>query len=117
MGVRAFAMNVFYPIVPGKRLQLNSLVLTISLLTWDESGSARVDSGCAQHGSREDGLRSSCRVATQWGADLEKHPALSQGRETWRLIASFVKLLFMPAGKGQPAFHNSAHPNRSIFFG
>ena len=34
LGLHVFAMNVLYPKVIGKRLQLNPLVVTISLLVW-----------------------------------------------------------------------------------
>jgi predicted PurR-regulated permease PerM len=34
VGLHLFAMNVLYPMVLGKRLQLNPLALTISLLVW-----------------------------------------------------------------------------------
>ena len=34
MGLHVFAINVFYPKLIGKRLQLNPLVVTISLLVW-----------------------------------------------------------------------------------
>ena len=33
-GLHIFAINVFYPKLIGKRLQLNPLVVTISLLIW-----------------------------------------------------------------------------------
>jgi predicted PurR-regulated permease PerM len=34
VGLHLFAMNVLYPKVLGKRLQLNPLVVTIALLIW-----------------------------------------------------------------------------------
>ena len=34
VGLHLFAMNVLYPMVLGKRLQLNPLAVTISLLFW-----------------------------------------------------------------------------------
>jgi predicted PurR-regulated permease PerM len=34
LGVHLFAMNVLYPKILGKRLQLNPLVVTVSLLFW-----------------------------------------------------------------------------------
>jgi hypothetical protein len=83
-------------------------------------GNARVDSGCAHHRGREDCLRSRCHVATEWGVDggiSIQHSEFSQNRGTWRLTASFMKLLFMPAAKGQSVFHNSVSPKCSVFFG
>ena len=34
VGLHLFAMNVLYPMVLGKRLQLNPLAVTISVLFW-----------------------------------------------------------------------------------
>jgi hypothetical protein len=118
MGLHVFAMNVLYPKVLGKRLQLDPLAVTISLLIWGWIWGAL---GLILAVPIMGAVKIVCdHVATlrPIGAWMgNRHSALSQNRGTWRFTGLFMKLLFMPAGNEQSVFQNSAHPNRSVFFG